>query len=1149
MSEAPARDLIEPEGLLLSTDHVRRGSVGLIVRPMRIYRSNRVESLVPALARTVHSPVSDPFAPEWIVVQGPGMEKWLSMALSRENGVFANPRFPFPRTFLTQMIEAVLGPDEDDTLRYEPERLAWTVAAALPEHLEKRSFAPLAQYLVDDEHGEKRLQLARRIAETFDHYVIHRPEMILGWQSGAAGQGTDRLDPELDWQRELWLSLVERCGPGHLASRVLDFIRTLEASDSVAFDLPERVSIFGVSTLPPLFVEGLVALSRRMPMHLFVLSPSQQYWGHIRSEREQIRQRGSSVDEADLHFEQGHPLLASLGRVGREFQEILESRTEYLESDEDLYADPGESSVLRAIQSDILMLRDPAEESDTGLRAVDPADDSISVHACHGPMREAEVLRDRLIELFERDPSLQARDVVIMTPNVDRYAPFVEAAFSAAVSGSLPLQVADASARSSSELLDAFSRVLEVLRGRMRVSEVVDLLSAACIREKFGLVEDDESRIRAWVRSSGIRWGADPAHREAEGQPAVEQNTWRFGFDRLLLGYAMEDDGQRVFGSIRPQPAVSGTESEALGRLVDGVNTLGELHERARGVREAAEWAVFMTEVLDAMIASDGETVHQHRQIREAIEGWADSAREAEYAEPLSFQAVMESFSSRMEDRRAGGGFLSGGITLCELVPMRTIPFRVVGLMGMDDGAFPRTSRRVSFDLLGRERKLGDRSRRDDDRYLFLEALLSARDHLLVTYTGSNWRDNQDLPPSVVIDELLEHVGAAFTFPGAKESDASRAAHDHLRFRHPLQSFSPRYFSEEDSRFFSYSESDCGAARALVSPRVKPTPFTSEALPPLSSESVEYTVQDLVDFFRNPARHFARNRLGVWLPNDEDAVSVDREPMDVAGLDGWRVGSAVLDALLLGTAEEEVAESIRAQGILPLGQAGDSAYAKIAGMSQRLFAHAESLRQGEPHAPLEIDLSLAGARVVGELDELWPSGRVDLRYSRLGAMSELENWIKHLVLCAASPDGAAAATHLIGRPDTGGGVGHVCFSEVEEAASLLADLVALRRYGDCLPLPFFPKSSRAYVTSLKGSDEPQRVRAARLNAYEIFRSQEARGERGVGEIEDLYMGRLFAEEDPLAPSWVSPDDDASIHFALVSRRVFEPLLAHREDLL
>ena len=145
--------------------------------------------------------------------------------------------------------------------------------------------------------------------------------------------------------------------------------------------------------------------------------------------------------------------------------------------------------------------------------------------------------------------------------------------------------------------------------------------------------------------------------------------------------------------------------------------------------------------------------------------------------------------------------------------------------------------------------------------------------------------------------------------------------------------------------------------------------------------------------------------------------------------------------------------------------------------------------------------------------------------------------------------GAAATTHLIGRPDTGVGVGHVCFSEVEEAASLLADLVALRRYGDCLPLPFFPKSSRAYATFLKGSDEPQRVRAARLNAYEIFRSQEARGERGVGEIEDLYMGRLFAEEDPLAPSWVSPDDDASIHFALVSRRVFEPLLAHREVLL
>lgn len=1118
---------------------------------MHIHRSNRVESLLPSLARIVTAPVSDPFAPEWIVVQGPGMERWLSMTLSRQNGVFANPRFPFPRAFLCEMIDRVLGAESDDTPRYEPERLAWSVAAVLPEHLGKPDFAPLAQYLSGDEHGEKALQLARRIAETFDHYVIHRPEMILAWERGEGANARARPDPELDWQRALWLSLVKRCGPGHLASRILALIGALEASDASDFDLPERVSIFGVSTLPPLFVEALVALSKRVPTHLFVLSPSQEYWGHIRSESEQTRKRGSSVEEEDLHFEVGHPLLASLGRVGREFQEILESRTEYLEADEDLYQDPGESSMLCAIQSDILRLRDPSgdEGLGAGSRAVDPGDDSISVHACHGPMREAEVLRDRLIELFERDPSLQARDVVIMTPNVDRYAPFVEAAFAVAESGRLPLQVADASARSSSELFDAFSRVLDVLRGRMRVSEVLDLLSAACIRDRFGLVEEDESRIRAWVRSSGIRWGADRAHREAEGQPAVEQNTWRFGFDRLLLGYAMEDDGQRVFGSVRPHTAVSGTESETLGRGVEWVDTLGALREQTRGVRETGQWALFMTQVLDRMIESDGETVHQHRQIREAIEGWAEAALEADYREPLSFQSVLESFSSRMEDRRAGGGFLSGGITLCELVPMRTIPFRVVAIMGMDDGAFPRMGRRVSFDLLGRERKLGDRSRRDDDRYLFLEALLSARDHLLVTYTGSHWRDNQDLPPSVVIDELLEHMGSAFTFPEADERGGARPAHAHLRFRHPLQSFSPRYFTGQDDRFFSYSDSDCRAARALIAPRLEPLAFASEALPVLSSEGVEYTVDDLVDFFRNPARHFARNRLGVWLPSDEDEVSVDREPMDVAGLDQWQVGSAVLDALFSGTPDEVVAEAVRGQGILPLGQAGDSAYATIAGTSRRLFDRAARLREGEPDAPLEIDLVMEGARVVGQIDQLWSSGRVDLRYSRLGALSELENWIKHLLLCVSAPEKVAPLTHQVGRSEEGLGLGHICFSEVEDAASLLADLVALRRQGDLLPLPFFPRSSRKYATTLKGSEEVHRERQARLNAYEVFRSQEGRGDRGRGEGEDLYMDRLFADEDPLAPSWVSPNGDASITFALLARRVFEPLLSHREIIL
>ncbi|MEE3325909.1 MAG: exodeoxyribonuclease V subunit gamma, partial [Myxococcota bacterium] len=276
---------------------------------MRIYRSNRVESLVPALARIVDSPVSDPFAPEWIMVQGPGMERWLSMALSRENGVFAHPRFPFPRAFLVDMIDRVLGPEQDDTSRYEPERLAWSVAALLPEHLDQPDFAPLAHYLKDDEHGERALQLARRIAETFDHYVIHRPEMILAWEAGSGEGKRGHSDSELAWQRTLWLSLVKRCGPGHLASRILAMIQSLEAPDAPGFDLPERVSMFGISTLPPLFVEGLVALSKRVSMHLFVLSPSQEYWGHIRSEREQIRNRGATVEEEDLHFEVGHPLL------------------------------------------------------------------------------------------------------------------------------------------------------------------------------------------------------------------------------------------------------------------------------------------------------------------------------------------------------------------------------------------------------------------------------------------------------------------------------------------------------------------------------------------------------------------------------------------------------------------------------------------------------------------------------------------------------------------------------------------------------------------------------------------------------------------------------------------------------------------------
>ena len=723
-----------------------------------------------------------------------------------------------------------------------------------------------------------------------------------------------------------------------------------------------------------------------------------------------------------------------------------------------------------------------------------------------------------------------------MTPDVDGYAPFVEAAFSAAGSQSLPIRVADRAMRSSYELFDAFSRLLELLQGRLRASEVLDLLAAPCVRARFGLEEADEPRLRAWIDASGIRWGADAEHRAAEGQPAVDQNTWRFGLDRLLLGFAMEDQGDRLFGSIRPQEAVLGHEAESLGRLADFAEALGQFHERARGSRSPEDWSFFLEQALDRMIFSDSETVYQHRQIRDAIGAWSQAAMEAGYDSLLPLSRVVESLSDWLDEKRAGGGFLAGAITLCELVPMRTIPFKTVVLMGMSDSAFPRVGRRVSFDLLGKQRQLGDRSRRDDDRYLFLEALLSARDHLLMTYTGSDARDNQDRPPSVVIDELLDYLERCFEMP----LTSSCSLRDQILVRHPLQSFSPRYFDSSSSGLFSYSESDCEGAKMLSEERSTPTPFVSSVFSGPDEESVEITLQEIVQFFRNPARQFARNTLGLWLPEENDLVAEDREPLEIDGLNRWQVGSTVLGALEDHGSLDATRASVRGLGILPLGLAGDSAYGQIENDSVVLFERAQALCHGDRRPALEVDLDLEGVRLTGRIENVWPLGRVDLRFSKLGSVSELENWIHHLVLCACAPEDWPKFSHQLGQPEKKGSVlSHVRFSPVSEARDRLAEMIALQRLGQRLPIPFFPKTSRKYAETLKRNGDPEK---ALLDAYKIWRSQD----NSRGECEDVYWQRVFLDEDPLSSSFALSGGAEAVDFVSLSERIFVPFLEHRE---
>jgi exodeoxyribonuclease V gamma subunit len=1083
-----------------------------------------MEALAKRLAAVVARPLRAPIDAECIVVQGLGMERWLSMRLARELGVWANPDFPFPRNLITRAIAKVLG-EVDPAASFEPQTLLWSIADLLPVLRSQPEFAPIDAYLKSDEQALRRIALAERIAATFDQYAVYRPQMVLGW---GAGRGQD-------WQAVLWRALVHRHGSTHMAARIRDLLAALRGRRQPIAGFPPRVSLFGVSTLPPLYVDALVALAELVEIHFFLLSPSREYWAEIRSKREIIREIAGREEEEDLHLEVGNPLLASLGRLGRDFQRVLERAGDYQEDPDDDYVDPGEGSMLHQLQSDILFLRHRREDNDEApTRTLFAADGSIAVHACHGPMREVEVLHDQLVELFEKDSTLEPRDVVVMSPAIDAYAPFIDAVFDRArgeeaARPEIPYHIADRSPRATDEVVNAFAKLLEILRGRVTASEVLDLLAIDAIRARFGIEAEDLDSLRRWVAESGIRWGVDAQHRSSVGQPSLRENTWRFGLDRLLLGYALRGEGRELFGGILPCDDVEGGSAELLGRFADFCETLFAFRESFGRARALAEWQKDLGEFLDRMVAATPSNRRQHQRIRATLEVLAASAEAAGFREPLELEPVRLRIDLAFRENVSTGSFLSRGVTFCALVPMRSIPFRVVCLLGLSDGAFPRVRRPLGFDLMAERPRAGDRTQRDDDRYLFLESLLSARERLLITYVGHSIHDNSAMPPSVIVSELLDTLEESLRIDG-------KNARDEIVVHHPLQPFSPRYFgADPDPRFFSYARNYYSGAQTLAGrERQGRRPFLRGPLGEEVEPSPAVTLDELVRFFENPARAFLQRRLGLWLGDDLDVLE-DREPIDPNSLEEWKVGSELLERALDGEDLASVFESVRASGRVPLGVPGRCFYENLRETVDRIAAEGRRWRDSVAPVRLAVERQIDGIELSGVIRNLSRAGQLHCQYGKITPKHELGGWIRHLGLCLADPGAFARETVLVGRSEEDKAA-VVRFSPVESPEVILRELLRFYRLGQTSALPFFPRASRAYWSAVAKSGESAGDKAigkARVEFEGGYRDHERVNPEG----EDPYIDQLFGGTDPLA----------DMRFGELAHAVFEPLLRHRRE--
>jgi exodeoxyribonuclease V gamma subunit len=1117
-----------------------------------VHRSNRLEPLVARLAALCATPGLAPMDAEVIIVENKGMRRWLAMEMSRKLGVFANPKFHSPRSFLEASFAAVL--DDASTVdeavsSYSPDRMVWSIAALLPTLESDPAFGELRGYLTGDRQGVRRIELATRLAEVFDHYPVYRPDTVLAWEES----------PSAEWQATLWRALVAR-NEGratHLARRAQAAVRAVEALNERPSGLPRRVSIFGIDNLPPLFVDVFAALARHVEIHLFLISPSRAYWAEIRDQREIARSRiaAGGADDDDLAHTLGNPLLASFGRVGRDFQHILEGRVDYLEDDGDLHVEPSEQTMLGTLQADILALRhrralraNRLDEPDVvAPLPVDPGDRSITVHACHGPMREVEVLRDQLLSMLHDDTALEPRDIVVMTPDLETYAPLIEAVFgaSSADQGHVPFRIADRGLRAESSAVDAFLALLDTATSRLTASAVLDVLGREPVRARFDIDEGELGTIQRWVTDVNVRWGIDGDHRESQGQPPFKETTWRFGFDRLFLGYAMPGDERTLFRGTLPFDDIEGNAAELLGRFADFCEALFDLHHLLSSPRSIPDWHDRLVKELDRLVIEPEVEAGGLQKIRDILRALADDARAGGFDEAVPIDVVRSRLQAKLDEPGGASAFLAGGVTVCALLPMRSIPFKAICLLGMNDGKFPRAARPPSFDLIAKHPRRGDRSPRNQDRYLFLEAILSARSRLLITYVGQSAHENAEIPPSVVVSELLDVLDESFTL---ETIAGPRRAREHVSVRHPLQPFSPAYFhAGGDARLFSYSPRFFEGARALLGPREAAKAFFPRRLPPPQDGAPTVTLEELCRFFAGPMKAILLNRLDVRMASDKDGIP-DREPMELDKLEEYKIGTDLLRRALAGDDLPEAYTYLRAKGVLPLGAMGRAGFDKMLPRVDALASAIREITTEEKLVALELDVLCNGTRLTGFLRGLYPEARLEYRFASVKAKDELDLWIRHLALQCAAKDGYPRVSVHIGLAKDEVSIVRFPAIDAEKARSALAVLVGLHHLGQTVPLCFFTETSYAYAKARHaGKDDDTAASAARST----FTGGGFAGKGARSESEDPSVAQILGGRDPVEPGFRLLDPGSAgaseeQSFADLAQAIFGPLLAHRE---
>ena len=1058
---------------------------------LSLYHAPDLETLGLLACRLLAQPQADVLAPARVVVPSQGIGRWLTLQLAREQGIAMHLEVQLPSSFVWALARQVLGALPEQSA-FNPQAMTWRLYDWLCEPANLARAERLERYLQGGDE-RRRLALAAKIADVFDQYLLYRDDWLAAWERGELCD----LGPDEAWQALLWAELTKDGHP-HRARLLGELLARLHGEASIE-GLPERLLVFGISSLPPHHLRVLEGLARHTDVVICALNPCREAWGEIRDVRELAQ---SDVSPDDWYLDVGHPLLASLGKQGRDFFDSLLGQ---IAEEHGIYpqdAELADDSLLHALQNDILRLRTRMPDERLALRADDR---SLELHIAHSPLREVEILHDQLLARFAADPSLSPDQVVVLTPDIERYAPFIEAVFARREGAPyVPYSLADRSLRAETPLIEAFLGLLSLPESRFAAEEILAWLEQPAIARRAGIESEDLPLLRDWLREAGVRWGRDGEQRARLGLPAESAFTWRQGLDRLLLGFAappqLAGDRAPLLGEHWPLDALEGARGQLLGRLVGFVERLGSLADQLARPRPLAEWADDLQVLIDTLFdeREAGETL---LLLSQACAALRDQAQAADLTRPIELELVHQQLSAALQQGGGASGFLTGAVTFCTMVPMRSLPFRLVCLLGLDDGALPRRTPAAGFDLIAKRPRRGDRARRLDDRYLFLETLLSARDGLYLSYVGRDPRDNAELPPSVLVSELLEAVDLTATQDEYKASAR-------ITVEHPLQPFAPGNFERSGPRQGFAGAWFRAAQRLAEAPLLEPPAFI-QRLPEPGQDWLTIEPSQLLLCFRHPARFLLEQRLGLRLADAEEGIAAD-EPFSLERPAYLGLRQLALQAVERGWSEEQERRVARAAGWLPPGELGHALWGKQRGPVRAFAPRLFEARPEESPEPLLVDIQLAGVRLHGWLDGVTSSGLFDWRLRAPDSRDLPGFWLRHLLLNVAATADIARESLLVSP------AGDWQLGPLDNPAALLEPWLAAYREALCEPLPFITRSSydfaKALVTpSAKSRKEP--IAAARDKAQTAWLGAEF--SPLAGEVFDPWYALAFREREPL----------------------------------